>query len=265
MNRKIILFALVLLFTATSTAASAQTVTFGSSAPVANVTQWDDDATYGTSITTTAGGKSATAARNVTRDKTCRVLELDNAGRMDAVQVTYGSASLAGVAGRSYRVTPQGVTYLGGAAPPAAEAAFVRADNASFSQFRAFDRIFGGKTFTVGQSFTPNKNDAEELLNVAAGTRLRSIALTLRSVSGGVATFDISMTLASNPKEKKSSSANGGEMAMTLDGTLKMTVATAWPLQLDVDGTLQGGTKKPNGSRAGDASGTASIRIDYAF
>jgi hypothetical protein len=189
MNRKIILIALVLLFTAT--AASAQTVSFGSSTPLPGVTDRNDDASYDTAITTAAGGKSATTTRSVTRSKTCRVLEIDNAGRMDAVQVTYGSASHAGVAGKSYRVTPNGVTYLGGAAPPAAEAAFVRADNASFSQFRAFDRIFGGKTFTVGQSFTPNKHDAEELLNVAAGTRLRSIALTLRSVSDGVATFDI--------------------------------------------------------------------------
>ena len=260
MNR-MIFFAL--LFTATL--ASAQTATFGNATPLAGTTEWDDSASYDTTITTSAGTKSATMARNVSRDKTCRVLAVDNTGRIDEVQVTYNSSSQAGVAGKSYRVTPHGVSYLGGAAPPADETAFVRADNSSFSQFRAFDRIFGGKTFDVGESFSPNKHDAEELFNVAAGTRLRSIALTLRSVADGVATFDISMTLESNPKEKKSSRAAGGEVTMSLDGTLKMTVATAWPLQLDVDGTLRGGTKKANGSHAGDANGTASIRIDYSF
>lgn len=261
MNRKAILFAL--LFTATL--ASAQTATFGNAVPLPGVTDWDDHASYDTTITTSAGTKSATSTRNVTRDKTCRVLAIDNAGRIDEVQVTYNASSHAGIAGKTYRVTPSGVSYLGGGTPSADEAAFVRADNASFSQFRAFDRIFGGKTFTAGESFSPNKHDAEELLNVAAGTRLRNMALTLRSVANGVATFDISMTLESNPKEKKSSSAAGGEVSMSLDGTLKMTVATAWPLQLDVDGTLRGGTKKANGSHAGDANGTASIRIDYSF
>jgi hypothetical protein len=261
MKRNLIFAALLSI----ATAASAESVTFGNATPQPGITQWDDDATYAMSVTTNAGGKSASASRNVTRSKTCRLLQLDPAGRMDAVEVAYDGASNASVAGKRYRVTPQSVTYADGSAAPAAEATFVRSDNASFSQFRALKRIFGGGTFAVGDSFTPNRNDAEELLNVAAGTRLRSIALTLRSVSDGIATFDISMTLESNPKQKKSSKAAGGEMTMTLDGTLKMTVATAWPLQLDVDGPLHGNTKKANGSHAGDASGTASIRIDYGF
>lgn len=262
MKRNLICIALLTIATAAS---AAESITFGSAAPVAGVTQWDDRGSYAMSITTSAGGRSVPTAHNVTRDKSCRVEALDNAGRIDAVSVRYNAASAPGVAGKSYRVTPQSVTYAGGGNAPQNEAAFVRADNATFSQFRAYDRIFGGRTFTVGQSFSPNKNDAEELLNVAEGTRLRSIALTLRSASDGVATFDLSMTVESNPKHKKTGSAAGGEMTLRFDGTLKMTIATARPLLLDVHGTLSGETKKPTGAHAGEANGTASIHVDCAF
>lgn len=261
MNRILVSLALF----AIATMASADSVTFGNAAPVAGVTTWGDNASYATSIVTSAGESTATTSRSVMRDKTCRVDQLDNAGRIDAVRVTYASASIGNVAGKTYSVTPRSVTYANGSAPPASEAAFVRADNANFSQFRAYDRIFGGRTFTVGQSFSPNRNDAEELVNVAAGSRLRSIALTLRSASDGIATFDLSMTVESNPKDKKKASAAGGEMTLRFDGTLKMTVATARPVLLDVHGTLSGETKKPNGSHAGEARGTASIRVDYTF
>jgi hypothetical protein len=262
MNRTINITLIALLLT--TGVASAQ-VTFHSS-EIAPQTSWSENASYETSINARAGESTSSQVSNdVSNEKMCKVLEVDGAGRIDAVQVTYGSASNGDVSGRSYIVTPQGVSYAAGGAPSGDELRFVRGDNASFSQFRALDRIFGGKTFNVGQSFEPNRNDAEELVNVAEGTRLRSMALTLRSVANGVAKFDVSMTMESDPKEKKSGNAANGDMTLTLDGELDVTVATSRPVRLEASGPLTARTKKSDGSRIGDATGNVTILRTYDF
>lgn len=268
MKRTINITFLALLFTAlpfTASAASGQ-VTFSSLEPVAGQTSWTETSSYETSIIAKAGeSTTSTINSSVTHEKTCRVLELDGAGRMDAVQVTYSSASHGEVSGRSYVVTPHGVGLATGGTASEEELRFVRSDNAGFGQFRALDRIFGGKTFTIGESFEPNNNDAEELINVAAGTRLRSMALTLRSVANGVATFDLSMAMESDPKEKKSGKAAGGKMMLTFDGELDVTVATSRPVRLEAGGSVKARTNKEDGSRIGDAAGNVSMRRTYAF
>jgi hypothetical protein len=262
MKRTINITLIALFFTAG--VASAQ-VTFQSS-EIAAQTSWSELASYEMSITARAGqSKTTSSSNNATHEKTCTVLDVDGAGRIDAVQVTYGSASNGNVSGRSYIVTPRNVSYAGGGAPTEDELRFVRGDNASFGQFRALDRIFGGRTFNIGQSFEPNRNDAEELVNVAAGTRLRSMALTLRSVANGIATFDVSMKMESDPKEKKSGNAAAGQMTLTLDGELDVTVATSRPVRLEASGVLNARTKKADGSRIGDATGDVTIRRSYAF
>ena len=245
MNRNSIVFALVFLFAAAG--ASAQ-VTFGTPVTEPGVTQW-----------TTAGSNRIAIAsapvREMSRRKSCRIVALDGAGRIDAMDVTYSSASQAAVDGKSYRVTPHGVSYTTGGTPPAGEASFVRADNAAFGHFRALERIFAEKTFALNDSFTLNKNDAEELLNVGTATRVRNMTMTLRSVAGDVATYDVHVVLASNAKPKKNGDGFGGEMSMSLDGTLRMNAATVRPLRLDLDGAVD----------AGGASGTASLHFDYTF
>lgn len=249
---------LIALFFAASIA-SAQ-VTFHSS-EIAVQMSWSEIATYETSIHAQSGQSTTSDVNHsVTREKTCKVLDVDNAGRIDAVHVTYDSASNGDVSGRSYVVTPRDVSYAAGGAPSGDELRFVRSDNASFGQFRALDRIFGGKTFTIGQSFEPNKNDAEELVNIAAGTQLKAMALTLRSVANGVATFDLSMTIESDPKEKKS-----GKMTLVLDGQLDVTIATSRPVRLEASGPIQARTNKSDGSRAGTATGDVTIRRTYDF
>lgn len=262
MNRTINIILIAMLLT-TGTA-SAQ-VTFQAS-ELTPQTAWSENASYETSISAQAGQSTTSAVHNnVMREKTCKVLEVDGAGRIDAVQVTYGSSSNGDVSGRSYIVTPHDVSYAAGGAPSGEELRFVRSDNASFGQFRALGRIFGGRTFNVGQSFEPNKNDAEELVNVAAGTRLRSMALTLRSVANGVAKFDVSMTMESDPKEKKSGKAANGGMTLTLDGELEVTVATSRPLRLEARGLLSARTNKSDGSRIGDAKGDVTMLRTYDF
>jgi len=252
----------VFLFAATF--ASASDVTFTAS-PAAPGLTWNDASSYATSATLSAGSATpVTTASSATRTKTCRALEVGGDGRIESVEVSYAAASNAAVAGRSYVVTPQQVTYAGGGSPSEAEVEFVRGDNAQFGRFRALERIFDGRTVSIGASFAPKKQDADELFEFPGG-RVNSVALTLRSVLNGVATFDISMSVESDAKEKKSKKAAAGGMSMTLDGTLTLSVATSRPMSFDVSGPISVNVKKANGVRAASGSGTLSIHTDYDF
>jgi hypothetical protein len=263
MNRKAIITLIAMTFAAV--AASADSVTFHAS-EARNGMTWNESAEHSASVTlTTSSAAPVTTNNSSSSTKTNVVLAIGNDGRIDSVEVTYGAASNASVAHHSYVVTPSGVTYSGGGAPSAEEVAYVRADNAQFGQFRALERIFDGETIAIGSSFSPKRQDAEELLNVGESLRLRSMALTLRSVSDGVARFDVSIGIDADPKEKKSKKSATGAMWMTLDGTLLVTVSTARPVSLDVSGPLQMNVKKPNGGHAADGSGNAAMRIDYTF
>ena len=257
MKRTSIIFALVLLCSAAT--ASAETVTFGAPAAVGANTTWTDSA----SLTTAAG---PAIARTASRNKTCVVRAIDGAGRIDSMTVTYSTSSNAAVAGKSYLVTPHGVSSAAGGAVPEAEAAFVSVDNSNFGLFRAIERIFGNDTFELGRAYeAKNRVDAEELLNVPDRTRLGSFVFTPRSVSGGVAEFDVTMTLESTPKKKKDGTTPAGRTTVTLNGRLRMTVATVRPLQLALDGTISESSVKPNRTEGGNVAGTTSMTVDYSF
>ena len=256
MKRTSIVFALVLLCSAAT--ASAETVTFGAPAAVGAGTTWTDSA----SLTTAAG---PSIERTASRNKTCVVRAIDGAGRIDSMTVTYSTSSNAAVAGKSYLVTPHGVSSAAGGAVPEAEAAFVSADNANFGLFRAIERIFGNDTFELGRTYeAKNRVDAEELLNVPDRTRLGSFVFTPRSVSGGVAEFDVAMTLESTPRNKNGTTPEG-RTTVTLSGRLRMTVATVRPLQLSLDGTIGESSVRPNRTQGGNVAGTTSMSVDYGF
>src|SRR5688572_4495476 len=122
MKRTINITLIALLFTAS--VASAQ-VTFHSS-NIAPQTSWNETASYEMSISARAGQSTTSNVNNdVAHEKTCKVLDVDGAGRIDAVQVTYGSASNGNVSGRSYVVTPREVSYAAGGAPSDDELRFV--------------------------------------------------------------------------------------------------------------------------------------------
>lgn len=264
MNRKNLIITLIAL-TLAAFAASAENVTF-SAAGAHNGMTWSESAEYASSMTVTqSGGAPVVSSSNASRAKSNRVLAIGGDGRIDSVEVTYGMASNANVAGHTYVVTPSGVTYSGGGAPSAEEVAYVRDDNTQFGQFRALERIFDGTTIAIGSSFSPKKQDAEELLNVGDDLRLRSMALTLISVANGVAHFDISLSVDSDPKEKKSNKSATGAMSMSLDGTLAISVSTARPVALDVSGPMQMNVKNAKGDSASDGSGNASMHVDYSF
>ena len=256
---------LIIALLLTATVASAESVTFNAAAAAVGMT-WNESTSYAANVTVTVDTSTPVqTGQNVSSRKSNRVLEVGGDGRIDSVEVTYAAASHASVAGRSYVVTKHGVTYAGGGAVPADEAAFVQSDNAQFGQFRALERIFAGTTIDIGSSFEPKKKDAEEMLNIDDGIRLRSMALTLRSVHDDVALFDISMSVESDAKEKKADKTAAGGMSMTLDGTLSLSITTARPIVLDVTGPVHVDVRTPQGGRAADGNGTASMRIDYAF
>ena len=247
-----------------ATIASAEEVTFHA-VPATSGLSWTDSSSYSTSTTVSAGvGAPVTNHYSVTRSKTCRALEVGADGRIDSVEVSYGASSNGTVAGKRYVVSGADVTYAAGGAPSDEEVAFVRGDNAQLGQFRALERIFDGATIAIGASFHPKKQDADDMLSFPAG-RIRNVALTLRSVTNGVAAFDVSMSVESDAKEKKSKKAAAGGMTMTLDGTLEMSVATSRPVSFDVSGPITVSVKKANGARAADGSGTLSIQSEYGF
>lgn len=261
MKRTMIIITLLL----TASIASADSITFHAAGAATGMT-WNQSTSYAANVTVTVSDAApVTTQQNVSTQKSNRVLEVGGDGRIDSVEVTYSASSNASVAGHSYVVTPHGVTYAGGGAVPDDEAAFVNSDNTQFGQFRALERIFDGTTIAIGSSFEPKKQDAEELLNIAEDVRLRSMALTLRSVSNGVAQFDISMTIDSDAKEKNNNKAASGGMSMTLDGTLSVSVSTSRPIVLDIAGPVHVDVRKPQGDRAVDGNGTASMRVDYTF
>ena len=245
--KRTMIFTAIVLFSA---AISAQPVSFGS-AP--QVTSWTDTASADSSLTVN-GAKSANAAatRMVNRSKTTCVVAADAKGHIEFVEVTYAAATRNGVglsvAGRQYLVLRSAkgilVTYADGTTPDAEETAFVAGDNAYFARFGAMQRIFAGKTFTVGTSFQPSAADAAELANLANGSHVRNLALTLRSVDDGVATFDVSTSI----------DAERG-MKVVWNGTLEVSVATSLPKRFQVAGAI----------RSEQVAGSSSMEIEYAF
>ena len=272
MTRKTLFTALTILLLAANVSFAAN-VTFGSAA-VHNGDSWTDTATYASSVTL----NNSVTEQTTTRTKETTATAVGGDGGIDAAIVSYTDASRngapVGVAGKSYAVHASGngidVSYSGGGTPSDDEIAFVRSDNAHFRQMRAYDRIFGGKTFTIGSSIQPNKNDAEELVNAADGVEVKAMALTLRSVRTEndveIATFDISMTLETKVKHgrgKSASLAPAGGMAVSFEGTLDVFVSNARPALLDVTGAVTVALRKPSNAVIANGSGSASLRIEY--
>ncbi len=265
------LFAALVLLSATL--AFGDDVTFGSAA-VSTGESWTDISTYASHVT--FGGN--VREQTVTRTKETTVNAVGGNGAIDAAEVAYSAATRNDVplpvVGRRYAVSSHGnsvdVAYADGGTPSAEEIAFVRSDNAHFRQLRAYDRIFGGKTFSIGSSVQPNKNDSAELVNASDGVSVNALALTLRSVrtEDGVqiATFDVSMTVGSNVKHgrgKSAAPAPAGGMTLSLDGTLDVYVSNARPALLDVRGPVSLSMRKPNNAVIADGTGSASLRIEY--
>ena len=273
MTRKTLLTSLSILLLTASVSFAADEVTFGSAA-LQPGDSWSDTATYSSNVTLNGSAQE----QNTSRTKETSVSDVGGDGSIDAAVVTYSAASRNGaplpVTGHSYAIAASGnsvdVSYAGGGTPSEGEIAFVRSDNAHFRQMRAYDRIFGGKKFTVGSTAQVNRNDAAELVNAGDGVNVSAFALTLRSVrtENGVeiATFDVSMTLNTGIKHghgKGAAAAPAGGMVITLDGTLDVQVSNARPALLDVTGPVGVQLRKPSNALFAEGNGGASLRIEY--
>lgn len=274
-----------------STALQAQSVTFGS-APIGAGDQWSESASYTATITTTVHDSvrevnSTTTAQSVTRSKTSKATAVGGDGRLNGVDVTYSAVSVNGtslsnVVGKTYRLTVAGsnvtVAYAdGNGVPTADEIAFVSTDNAHFGQFRAIDKIVGGKTLAPGAVVTPNKVDAEELVNATEGIAVDSMTMTLSGVSGSgaaqVATFNVSIVLrggVTKGASHKTTEEFAGAVTMTLSGTMDIKVQNSRPAGLNVAGPTSLAARK--NAKAGttkqmtlSGAGNSSIAISYSF
>jgi hypothetical protein len=272
---------------------AAQSVSFNSS-DVAAGQSWTEDGNYSSTMTTTVFDSTrtlpaATQSHATTRSKNVKLTDVGGDDRINALEVTYTSASEPSVAGHTYAVSVSGngvdVGYSsGGGSPSAAEVAFVKADNAHFGQFRSLNRLFGGKTITIGSAVSPiNKTDASELID-ATDMSLDSIDLALQGVSGAgadrIAVFTGTLTLRGSMKSNAKSSDKtaddekfSGDLRTTMNVTLKVRAATCRPVELQLDGsTTINATRSAKGSASHgrdkmtvSGDGSSSLRLNYSF
>ena len=260
-------------------------------ADVVNGETWTEAGSYASSMTITVFDSAralppTTTSLTVNRSKTDKILDVGGGSRINSLQVTYSAASLAAVVGKSYKLTVHGnhadVEYFDPAdgTPSDAEIAFVQGDNSHFGQFRAMNKIFGGKTFTVGEGVNHiNKNDAADLICATDDVSVEDLALTFTGVDGnGFGIFNATLTL--NAKMRGNSKPSDedpgaekftGSTVTELSGTIKVNPATCRPGGLDLTGpnTLTGNrSAKGKGSHATmtvNGDGTSTFTFTYAF
>lgn len=294
MNR--ILFT-ALLFVVTLTPAFATDFSF-TPADVVDGTSWTETGAYHTHLTitlhdsarqitaippATPGGAPTPITRDVdvTRSKTVTIVTAAANDRISVMDVTYTDGP-AFVLNKTYRLTVQGnhagIAYGGTTTgtPSVEEVAFVDGDNAHFGQLRALNRIFGKKSFSVGDNVRVNKNDAEELINVSDDLDVSDLTVTLTDVTNNVATFSMSLTLQSTIKKGSPDQTDGfstGGMTIVLTGQLQLNTTNCRPTTMALAGTatLNGSKPAAGHSQGHDATmtvsgdGTTSFNFTYGF
>jgi hypothetical protein len=257
-------------------------------ADVVGGVSWTETGTYHSDLNIVLNDSArelppVTRTLDVTRSKSVTVVQAGGNDVINVLDVSYTAAPVATVVNNTYRLTVKGnhadIAYADPTkgTPTDAEIAFVDGDNTQFGQLRALNRIFGKKSFTTDQAAKVNKNDAEELINVGPDLDVSDLTLTLRSVNGDVASFDISLTLQSNIKkgspDQVDSPFSTGGMTIALAGTLQLKTTTCRPTSIVLNGTttLTGSKPTPGHSKNHDATltvngtGTTNFSFTYAF
>jgi hypothetical protein len=145
------------------------------------------------------------------------------------------------IAGKTYIVARENdavVVYEedGKTAPPAAERDGVAKDSRALGtpSTDAVERFLAGSTLEVGKSVELS-SDALEQLNSAYGDQhIDTLTLVLRDTAGGVASFDISVTLS------WTGNGPGGGLHAKLAGTMNLSIATARTVFADMHGPVTG-------------------------
>ena len=286
------IFALAVLIVA----APLMAITFGTST-VTNGSSWTESSQYGSSIDITVdNGMGVGNPNNATlpdshretsiqRTKTITVTQMQGQ-RIGGFTVSYSLVKIGGqdmtstFAGKTYAIDINGnhvntVTYADNSEVPAAELAFVQSDNSNIAQVRAMADAIGGESVDINGSLSAKNID--DLFDVQSGFSVDSYSMTLNSVTGGVATFDVTLQISGDVKKAKGK----GQTAPAPFSTSGLHLSLAGPLHADVstgrvlDFTLSGnasanGQKEAHGTdkhgndivgKKGDGSHSRSMSI----
>jgi len=298
MREKRILMTRTLMIVASLTLALSPLMAADFQCTAANVAAgetWTETGEYNSSLTITIFDSArelepiVTPGTSVTRTKTVKITGVGSgSGKIESVEVTYSSASVAAVVGKTYAVTVNGNHVDVDYAPPTtgtpstAELAYVAGDNSHFGQFRAINKIFGGQTFSPNEGTRHiNKNDAEELVNSSDDVSVESIDINFNEVlANGNGSFDVTVKLKSNMKsnskstdEQPNATPFTGQLTMDLGGRFELNPSTCRPTHVVLNGSntmeatksAKGNAGKGRDKMTVSGSGLTHISHTYTF
>ncbi len=216
---------------------------------------------------------SVTADKQLTVDSTqhkvdeIEVVELDAAGLVTKVKVSYPERKttdrqgtqtkdkISPLAGKSYLAWSKGgaleATHADGSAVTPEELEDLTDSLDELGKPRVMDEIVSARTWKIGETYTFTADDIARLVAAKTGkTRPAALALTLREVKDGKATFAMTAAMVVSGK---------AQLSTELSGSVTIDVATGHPVTISLAGPAKGSV---NGmSVAGTMSGTTS----YAY
>lgn len=184
-------------------------------------------------------------------DQKTEVLEVSAAsGTMAKAKVTYVSESHSWTAlGESEQFSPAttGHSYLvwreggrvhasreDGSAPSDEELALVLADHHKFGVIDPMEKAITGRTWRRGERVTLSADELGE--GSLLGTRITSLAITLRRVEGGVAHFEMHMGMVNRLVAERISTKVSGVMKIDVASGELIEIAGGGPVEGRLDG-----------------------------
>lgn len=269
MNTRTIALTAILLCATIAIAEEPASITFAASSVNAGDT-WTDTSSYETSLALSLNDSyrdlpATTQTTSVSRTKRVKVLSAQGNDRLTGVEVEYSAVELNGAdvtssfAGKKYVITVQGnkpatIAYANGGIPPDDELAFVASDNNRHGQLRAMNKTFGGKTVAVGETLRVSNPD--DLIDAEAGMRVRDFSMTLASIDGDTAIFDVVLELSSDVRKPKKAAPEAdtwdtGALRLDLTGTLEARASTSRIVALSLTGPASISSRKATSGKKG--------------
>lgn len=269
MNTRTIALTAILLCAAFASAEEPQSITFAASS-VNPGDSWIDSSSYETTLALSLHDSyrdlpPTTQTTSVSRVKRVEVLSALGNDRLTGVEVEYSSVEINDVdvsstyTGKKYVITVQGnkpatVKYANGDTPPDDEVAFVASDNNRHGQLRAMNKTFGGKTVAVGETLRAANPD--DLIDADAGMRVRDFSMTLASIDGDTAIFDVVLELSSDVRKPRkaapdASTWDSGALRIDLTGTLEARATTSRIVALTLTGPATISSRKATSGKKG--------------
>jgi len=295
MNTRTIALTAMLLCAVLASADDRDSITFAASSVNAG-DSWTDISSYETSLALSLNDSyrelpPTTQTTSVSREKRVTVLSAQGNDKLTGVEVEYDSVEINGVdvtpayAGKKYVITVQGnkpatIKYANGDTPSDDELLFVASDNNRHGQLRAMNKTFGGKTVAVGDTLRVSNPD--DLIDAEAGMRVRDFSMTLKSIEGDTAIFDVVLELSSDVRKPKKAAPDAsvwdsGALRLDLTGTLEARATTSRIVALTLTGPASISSRKATSGKKGppnaqvdrvqtmSGEGEASLSSSYTY